>query len=516
MGNVQHVINTGNINIKNNNNRIEVITVLLCALIPLIVVSFFSLIAKVPFGDVCIPNSNWNDELMYFKQVEGIVENGEIGGAFGYNESVARYGNFAVWSPVLLVMWMLFGKVIGWNFISPLIINLLLLSLGYCVFAILCKPNIKQIVSLAVLSLFYIPLSRFTLSCLPEATCYSLAMIFVSLCIYFKNKDVYTIGGLVVLSMILELLILMRPFYLVFVVPVFVQCSRVFSKRKSIIVSVLILGAAISSYYVLINSFTATYFIPVINFSWLKLLLTSPVVGIKSVINEFIDAGSFCARECISIGQFNFSIQGAWSLTFLFIICIELISLIRNRKKEKLLSLYRVCALLCIFAAAVLFFNLSDGSKHFSEFIFIGIILLSYEGNYKKITAVVAVVVVLFLMPCMLKKDGFYSLPSKNDTIENEVNNIGKSFDQDFETWDKTVIWVFSDENKEETKWNYLYGIPDGYGINLCLHDYVCENIDNLKSKYIYCAKGDSICELLCQESELIYSNSEICLWKTR
>ena len=52
--------------------------------------------------DVYLPNSEWNDELFYFKQVEGIVHFGYPQGYFGFNESHALRLSFAAWSPVLV------------------------------------------------------------------------------------------------------------------------------------------------------------------------------------------------------------------------------------------------------------------------------------------------------------------------------------------------------------------------------------------------------------------------------
>ena len=37
-------------------------------------------------GEVYLPASEWNDELFYFKQVEGILYNGFPQGYFGFNE----------------------------------------------------------------------------------------------------------------------------------------------------------------------------------------------------------------------------------------------------------------------------------------------------------------------------------------------------------------------------------------------------------------------------------------------
>ena len=46
-------------------------------------------------GDVFLPSSYWNDELMYFKQVEAVVSHGLPRGWFGFNEAHGSVYPFA-------------------------------------------------------------------------------------------------------------------------------------------------------------------------------------------------------------------------------------------------------------------------------------------------------------------------------------------------------------------------------------------------------------------------------------
>lgn len=88
----------------------------------------------VRISQIYLPASQWNDEVVYYKWVEGVVEYGVPQGYFGYNENHANYLNFATWSPVLNIFWVIFGKVFGWSFISPIFCNILLISLAMFLF----------------------------------------------------------------------------------------------------------------------------------------------------------------------------------------------------------------------------------------------------------------------------------------------------------------------------------------------------------------------------------------------
>ena len=85
-------------------------------------------------SQVWLPGSEWNDELCYFKQVESILEYGYPYGFFGFNESQARVLSFAAWSPVLVFPWILWGLLFGWNLMSPVICNIVLLTVAVFLF----------------------------------------------------------------------------------------------------------------------------------------------------------------------------------------------------------------------------------------------------------------------------------------------------------------------------------------------------------------------------------------------
>ena len=62
--------------------------------------------------------------------------------------------------------------------------------------------------------------------------------------------------------------------------------------------------------------------------------------------------------------------------------------------------------------------------------------------------------------------------------------------------YDNTVIWVLTDDLPEGivyTGWQYLYSLPGGFGISCCTAEYVMENLESLKSKYLCVVPGGPI-----------------------
>ena len=79
------------------------------------VVSCFLLLCSqgMAMNEVFIPGGPRNDDLFYYKQVEGFIHYGSAQGAFGYNESRAVIGTFGTWSFVVYIPWIIWGKIFG-------------------------------------------------------------------------------------------------------------------------------------------------------------------------------------------------------------------------------------------------------------------------------------------------------------------------------------------------------------------------------------------------------------------
>ena len=163
---------------KQDKRYMTLLKAVLMALLPLLCCLVRTAAEGRSIGQVYLPSSEWNDELFYFKQVEGIVNYGFPRGYFGFNESHALQLSFAAWSPVLVFPWILWGLLFGWNLLSPVICNIVLLTITMFVFVWLVKPTWKQLGILTVLFSLYSLFVRYMLSGMPEVICFSLLILF--------------------------------------------------------------------------------------------------------------------------------------------------------------------------------------------------------------------------------------------------------------------------------------------------------------------------------------------------
>lgn len=119
---------------KTNKRYVTLIKSLLLGLLPVICCLVYCAAQGHQLSDVYLPSSEWNDELLYYKQVEGIINYAYPLGYFGYNESRALTLSFGAWSPLLFFPWIIWGLLFGWNFMSPILCNIFLMSLSCFLF----------------------------------------------------------------------------------------------------------------------------------------------------------------------------------------------------------------------------------------------------------------------------------------------------------------------------------------------------------------------------------------------
>ena len=216
-------------------------------------------------AEVYLPVSEWNDELFYYKQVEGMVAYGYPQGYFGFNESHALKLSFAAWSPVLVFPWVIWGLLFGWNMMSPIFCNIVLMSLCCFLFVWLVRPTWKQLGILTVLFCLYTPFVRYMLSVMPEVICFSMLIIFYSLAINYLRRG--TGWKLALLFLLSGVMTLMRPYMLLFLLlPAWFWIRE--SKWKGAAGSLAVLTAVLGLYAYIKKNFGAEYFAPLFFTDW--------------------------------------------------------------------------------------------------------------------------------------------------------------------------------------------------------------------------------------------------------
>ena len=527
---------------KQDKRYMTLLKAVLMALLPLLCCLVRTAAEGRSIGQVYLPSSEWNDELFYFKQVEGIVNYGFPRGYFGFNESHALRLSFAAWSPVLVFPWILWGLLFGWNLLSPVICNIVLLTITMFVFVWLVKPTWKQLGILTVLFSLYSLFVRYMLSGMPEVICFSLLILFYGLAMSYLKKE--SRGKLIAMLVISVLLTLMRPYMLLFLALAcyFWICRN---KKAGWIGSILIVAATGITYALIKHYLGAEYFTPLFYTDWITTFFTDGIgAGFRNLFGTLYWKGLEFYRHCIEGGR-NGLASGSFFDCYLLVLLILLVqsflyirtlrsakrveriamepedkkvrealfgpyTLTEDRKRELhnqlVIEVHFALSLIAMLFAHLLMYKMVEGSKHFLTFIAAGIFIVSMLETryYKKAVLLGAAFLYLYSFKAVEPYD--YQIPYVTEERQAQVEYWREIFSEklamDTEqvpNYENVVIWTFGDETPEghqNLKWQLLYSAPKGFGISCCEREYITEHLTELQSRYLATVSGGAIDEM--------------------
>ena len=513
-------------------NKILYLQAVIMGLLPLLCCLATCAIHGYSLSDIYLPASDWNDELFYYKQVESMLEYGYPQGYFGFNESHALKLSFAAWSPVLVLPWLIFGGIFGWNLMSPIYCNILLMSIACVVFVLLVKPKWKQLLLLAIMFCVFTPFSLYMLRVMPECICFSLLIIYYAVLEWYLREK--KLRGMVAMLVLSGLLTLMRPYLILFMIyPLFLWIRKY--KKWGILGSGLVLAGIAGTYWAINHYLAAEYFTPLFKTDWLEPFLQGKIwTGIKGVVGRLWDNGRQFAGSTIEAFKSGFT-QGAFFAGYLAIMLIMLWqSLAEWGEKNKERALAYLYLAFCFFAmiiALLMMYKLKEGSKHLLTFMAMGIFVIGVMKTrfYKKAMFFSALCVYLYIMKGTNEVD--YQICFATPERVAKVQSWEQIFTDNLRleeahvpNYDNVVIWVFADTVASEagaqsvlTDWQILYGLPAGFGISCCYSEYVAENFDTLQSKYLTIPTGGRL-QQLCKERKLVCigQDESVCVYQLR
>lgn len=509
-------------------NRILLLKAVLMTLLPLVCCVITCAADGYSIGQVYLPMSEWNDELFYYKQVEGILSYGYPQGYFGFNESHALKLSFAAWSPVLVWPWLLYGLLFGWNLMTPIYSNIVFMMLTMAGFVLLVRPKWKQLGLLTILFCVFTPFTRYMLCGMPEIICFCMLILYMALLQnHLERERTYK---LVILFCMAAVMTLMRPYLILFLLmPAWLWIRR---RRMAGIVGSLGIFGAVGGVYLAINHYLgAEYFTPLFKTEWLEPFLQWRIFsGIKGILVKlYYEGGNFFSitRQ----GFISGLAEGAFFAGFLAMLGIliwQMVSDLRHkRKNQALLHGYLAFCFFGMWMALLLMYKMKEGSKHLLTFMAAGIfaIALMETRYYKKVVLLSVLCIYLFWVKGDQPYD--YGIPYRAEERAAQMDYWEETFAQelalsaeDVPNYDNVVIWTFSDAVDEEwvlTDWQILYALPEGWGISCCYSDYVLEQLDRLQSLYLTIPVGGRIQEA-CEAAgmEQVGQDGRVCVYRTR
>ncbi|MCM1213514.1 MAG: hypothetical protein NC331_16110 [Lachnospiraceae bacterium] len=493
-----------------------------CGLIPVLSCVLYCVFVGQPLNSIYLPNTACSDDMHYYKMVEGMVDFGSPLGYFGFNESHALVSSFGAWSPVLLLPWYLWGKIFGWEYASPIICNICVLSVGFAVFAALAKPAWKQVVSIALLFFIVTPYARYELSGMPEAICYSLVMIMYGIVYdYFANERVYK---LILIFLLVTVLSLMRPYFMVFLLLPGIMWVR--RSKMGAAVTALFVILDLAGYVLITHYFAAPYFYSSMATDFIDAFRNDGFfAGCVFLLHKIYDKWiiirwdmSLGVRQGFTDGQIYFACCVAMLLLLIWLLG-DLVKIKRRSGdtdgkivRNLMLEADQLLSFVIMLLAIIVLYQIPEGSRHLLVFLLGFIIVGAMRDNRSLEKSIVPMAVFLYLFVIRYDDDSGYRVPYADEDVVREVEHWSDAFSScirldhaDAPSYGNVVDWVISDVVGEEVKeipWKVLFALPEGTGISCCVSQYITENIDGLNSRYII-AVPDGQVDRLCQEREM-------------
>lgn len=515
---------------------------LLLALVPWICALVYCLLRGRGLGDIYLPDSPWNDELFYYKLTENVISYGYPQGYFGFNESHGLYLSFAAWSPVLLMFWAVWGFFFGWNLLSPMLCNLTLLSVSMLLFCLFARPGKRQCLWIAILYASFLPVTRFALSCIPEAELFGLFIVFLGLAMSclrkYKGWMVGVMFGLVML------MTWMRPYLILLLLTpaVLWACQK---GKKTLVPTGVIAAVTVAVYGMINHFFSAPYLTDLFYTEWITVYFEQGfLAGVKYTVWKLYDSLLFVAkmmRENLTVKDGLISAAGLYYFIFLllfFLLLVKFISFagrrfwcrktrrvgagghnsslsraVRGDWMEFLLEGQMLLCMAGFFGADLLMYRLQEGGRHTLVYIVGCIFLLPFWGEIssKRLSGrrtvlfkgqemlsgvIPAAVAVVFLLLFTARGDIPYefSVPFGEEGRRADLEDMAEQLSENMvlsdsaPSYDNTVIWTVWDSMDGEIEmvdFGAYYAVPKGFGINLCDGGYMDVNLESLQSRYI-------------------------------
>lgn len=470
--------------------------------------------------DIYLPNSQWNDEVIYYKQVEAVLEYGFPQGYFGYNEGTALKGSFGAWNPVIMLPWIIWGSLFGWNLLSPIFCNIALLVVAFGIYTILTKPDPVQALLSSLFFTCMFPFVRYELSGSVESIFFSFSIVVLS--IHIANLKTYNVRGIIAGIVIAFIMTLMRPYYfLYFLFPSYCIYKR--KKWRGMLIGAGCSIVSVAGSLFVSKVFCAQYFEPLIKVEYFEPLLQGNIIGAVEKCFE---------RLCSSLVKYYTHITNSFStgnfagkilLIFgvsILVLGVELIcKKIKGDKGEHRQT--DIILLLCqggMFIAITMLYTVYEGSRHLIPFILLVGFWWSIKRKKWHVIFYALFCMWLFLIHINVNPVE-YQIPFRQDSVVQQMEEIEKELSHQMKisgddiSFENTIDWILSDEKEGEIhliKYQYLYTVPAGFGINICGRQ-IFEDLSKVKAKYVMTlTDGEVYNKLLSEGAICIIQNEEV------
>lgn len=462
------------------------------ALLPIITGGIFLLlylwiVYQTPINRIFAPNTTWDDDVIYYKQLSAVITHGYPKGFFGYNESHAYIGSFGAWGPVLFYIYALPALIIGTCPNMMLFCNVFFVLIGWSILVNCTKMSWKQQILIAFMICFLQLPVRYILSGMSEALWYAFIMAAIGLS--YAEIHEHRPYKLVCLLLLSAIYTLIRPYGIVFgILPVMLLIIR---KNYKAAAASCFAGTGIFILSVFfMQKLSAPYLYSSISNEGLQMIASGEIIkGCVSCFYLFVHSMQETISYIVNDWKQGEGLAGIIYADVLLLIIILSACLIRDRRRKQNIYLKTgiLSATLLIFLIISFFYAIYQGSRHML-ILCIGIAIVLALENQKACIFAAAGMFLVFMgikweepeYPLRYEEAMARSLEEYSVLFAEHLSLQNDTGTESFHpSWDHTIAFDM------DLDFRWIYCITDGMGIQYDEASYLENPNNEIKSKYI-------------------------------
>lgn len=458
-----------------------------------------------------LPTSIYNDEVMYNRQVAGILAGGQPSGYFGYNETHAEVGRFGAWGPIVIYLYAIPAVLFGTGVNTMFWCNIFFAVTGWTVFVCGTRlPWKKQVAFALGMVCLWLPL-RLIFSGMSEPVQYFFVLVILGASVALQRQ--FRAGWFWVLAIACALTTITRAYTaLLWGFPIVILWKK---HRRWAVASIGMGMVSLAGYLSVTNLLNSPYFSGGdVDFTALEMLFRGNAVqAVQYEIQRVSEELSTLWQEYLwPTLMGNPQDQGCALLTTVVLSVLILLCTIYDTVHKRPV-VFKVCALFCTTVCVVALLGLyTVGTlhRHCSLLNILLLAVLVYENAY-------SVLMCLPLVPLLLVNACYHTLPTYRADIDAQIQTARAALTESWQArdsegpWDSTLAYAYADGVFH----GFLYAVPDGMGIQFDMNTYIADETQPIYSRYAMVNHGtDAEARLLAEGWQQLVSTEKLVVYE--
>lgn len=475
-----------------------------------LIVAYGFLYHRTNLWQVWLPASANNDEVIYNRQLAGVLSGGQPAGVFGYNESRAAVGHFGTWGPLLLWLYAVPGILVGHGVNGMLWCNVLFAVAGWTIFACGSRLTVKQqlLVAGALLLCWYPFQEVFSGTSEPLQFFLILTLLGAQSALQKRFRG----GWFFLLVAACALTTMTRAYTVLF----WLYPIALFWKRRPRLAVLCGVGVLLSlgGYWGIVQEFSAPFFGKSIDLTLFSMAAQGRFM--QAVVYGCTKLGTQLAylwREGIAPSlQGNFRELGVTALLLLLLLVVQIVVLVQDVRSHRPIA-FQVCTLAVVVVSLLGLLEMYEMyamARHLIMLAFFLVVALACSH----LRALAVCLLLVVLLPYHWQT---VTLPTYDGAMDAQMQTVSAALEQredaqqSGDPWAHTLAYAFRDEAFH----GYLYAVPDGMGIQFDQNTYLANENNPIHSQYVMTSHGsETEIRLLAESWQVLVSTEDLIVYE--